>query len=106
MELRVNPDKYYVYVIRETHTMDPIYIGKGKNNRAKWHLSASKFGYHYNKKLERTLNKITNNFKDITRIIIQIDSEYDNESEAFDREMGMIREIGITNLCNLSSGGE
>lgn len=40
---------YYVYVISETKTMKPIYIGKGKNNRLNWHIFAIKSGYHYNK---------------------------------------------------------
>ena len=106
MEIQVNPDKYYVYVIRETKSASPIYVGKGKNNRAKWHLYASKFGYHYNKKLERKLNKLTNNFKDISKIEIHIDTEYDSECDALSREMQIITEIGLHRLCNLTQGGE
>jgi hypothetical protein len=105
-EIKVSPDKYYVYVICESSSMSPIYIGKGKNNRANWHLYASKFGYHYNKKLERKLKKITNNFTDMSKIQINIDSEYDNEYYALERESKIINEIGLSKLCNLTHGGE
>lgn len=86
--------------------MSPIYVGKGKNNRAKWHLSASKFGYHYNKKLERKLKKLTNDFIDMGNITIEIDSSYNDEHSALNRECELISEIGLSNLCNLTNGGE
>jgi len=105
-QIKVSPDKYYVYVICESLSMSPIYIGKGKNSRANWHLYASKFGYHYNKKLERKLKKITNNFTDMNKISIHIDSEHENEYDALDRESKLISEIGLSKLCNLTLGGE
>lgn len=104
--MKIDTDKYYVYVIYDTSNMKPIYVGKGRKNRAKWHISASKFGYHYNKKLERKLKKITNNFNDMSGVSIHIDSEYEKERDALDREVKMIAEIGLINLCNLSTGGD
>ena len=106
MPLTLDKEKYYVYVILDSSNMSPIYVGKGKNNRAKWHIWASKFGYHYNKKLERKIRKLTSDFTNMDNISIQIDSVYDNEKDALDRECFMISEIGISNLCNLTGGGE
>lgn len=105
-KLNVDSNLYYVYILRESSTMEPIYIGKGKRNRALWHLYASKFGYHYNKKLERKIRKLTNNFINIESIIIDIDSQYNDENMALNRECELIRDIGINNLCNLTEGGD
>ena len=104
--LTLDKEKYYVYVIFDSTNMSPIYVGKGRNNRAKWHIWASKSGLHYNKKLERKIRKLTDNFTNMNNISIQIDSVYDSEKDALDRERIIICEIGISNLCNLTDGGE
>jgi len=97
---------YYVYVIAETKTMKPIYIGKGKNNRLNWHIFAIKSGYHYNKKLSNKINKITENFTKLENISIFKDSVFEKECDALHREKELISMIGIDKLCNLTLGGD
>lgn len=97
---------YYVYVIAETKTMKPIYIGKGKNNRLNWHMFAIKNGYHYNKKLSNKIHKITENFTKLENISIHKDSVFEKESDALHREKELISMIGIDKLCNLTLGGD
>ena len=98
--------KYYVYVIMETHTIKPIYIGKGRNNRLNWHIYAIKSGYHYNHKLSNKISKITENLTKMENIFIYKDSVFENECDALYREKELISIIGIDNLCNLTFGGE
>lgn len=103
---KMNDDVYYVYVIYDSVNKVPIYIGKGIHNRALWHIHASKSGYHYNKKLEHKIKKITNEYTNMDNVQIYVDSKHIDESSALNRECELICEIGIENLCNLTDGGD
>lgn len=95
--------EFYTYVMVDPRTDTIFYVGKGKGDRMKRHLSEAKGGYHQNKKLANKINNILKANLEVEFIKIL---ETDIEEEAFNKEVELIAEIGLSNLCNLTEGGE
>lgn len=96
---------YYVYILIDPRTDKIFYVGKGCMKRM----------YEHVKNVQR--NRIPNNNRHLYNKIKQILSfgkrvEYkkvlitENEQDAFNKEIDLIAEIGLFNLCNLTDGGE
>lgn len=81
---------FYVYIYKDPITNDPFYIGKGKNNRWKVHLTESKENITNQRKYDR----IQSLKKQKLKPIIEIHSYYNNENEAYDVETTLIKKYG------------
>ena len=108
--------KYYVYAYLDSKMEDnisfeditfkhtPIYIGKGKNNRMFTHLNDRKRHkyYFYNR-----LNKMI--LEENIPIIIKL-KEFDNEEDAINLEIKLIKHLGRKKsgglLYNMTDGGD
>jgi len=96
---------FYVYVYydpRKTPT-EPIYVGKGHDNRAVKHIKKSQ-----NIFLNRKIAKIR---KDGFEPAIKYEFENLTEEQAFEKEKELIkfygrRDLGTGTLCNFTDGGE
>ena len=95
---------FYTYELIDPRNNVIFYVGKGQGNRMYRHLQTVKN------------NKIPNNNKHLFNKLKQLLSEnieplYNkffestNEEEALREEIRRISEIGLENLCNLTSGG-
>lgn len=92
---------FYVYYLKNSIDNNIIYVGKGKNDRMYYHIKNLK--NHYNKKLSNKINSILNkNGKILYEIVFSTTSE----QEALNKEIELISEIGLKNLCNLTHGGD
>jgi hypothetical protein len=95
--------RYYVYLIRDPRNLDPIYVGKGYDDRMFDHWSMMCRGACENPKLYNKLTKIfTSGF---IEPVYEILFRSDNEKLAFAMEVFWIFVIGLENLCNLTGGG-
>ena len=83
-------NKYYVYI--HYNNDKPFYVGKGTGNRYKDSNSRNK---HWN----NTVNKYD-------EIRFQIVSQLINEEDSYELEEFIIKEIGLSNLTNVSAGGD
>jgi len=92
---------FYVYFLINSLDNTVIYIGKGKGNRINYHEKNLKT--HYNTKLSRKINSI---IKKGGKIIHEKVFETCNENDALLKEISLINEHGVKNLCNLTNGGE
>src|SRR5215470_4142651 len=98
-------DRFYTYLIWDPRpdSREPIYVGKGRRNRAHSHLKKSS-----NPLLRRVIAKIRS---DGFQPYIEIDSYFDTSAKALHAEIGLIarygrRDLGTGSLCNLTDGGE
>lgn len=98
---------YYVYVYIDPLTNDPIYVGKGKGHRAKWHASQ--------RASTSVKSHLINRIKKIRRLgaepiivflIQNVDEEFAHlvEQEAISK-FGR-RDLGLGPLLNRTDGGE
>jgi hypothetical protein len=97
-------NNYYTYVLINSLDNMPIYVGKGKKNRAECHFKAIKNHKHYNVYLQRKVLKIWENDGEvIVKKLFMI-----NEQTAFNREVLFIKFLKYTGikLCNMTDGGE
>jgi len=86
-------------------SFSPIYVGKGHGKRYLEHLG--NIENHYNPKFKYKLLKILNGGFSKKDIENNVQIIYCNsEEKAFDLEKRLISEIGLENLCNLTTGGE
>ena len=98
--------KYYTYVLIDPINNKIFYVGKGQKKRMYDHVDNVKRGRipnGTNTYLERKIKKILksgNKVKYKKVFITEIDQE------AFNKEIELIKEIGLKNLCNLTEGGE
>ena len=105
---------WYVYIYKDPIDDSVFYVGKGKGNRHKSHLyrantwlkqgKPSRCG-SLNLHLTRKIVKIKESgFEPIVEII----ASFENEQEAYDKEMSeiAIRKNSGLSLCNLTDGGE
>jgi hypothetical protein len=101
--------KFYVYILRDPRpgkNLQPIYVGKGKNARARDHWRRA--DDHKNTFLRQILTKIKKLGLEPT---IEIVRHFEIEAEAFQLEIELIakygrRDLDIGTLCNLTDGGE
>ena len=95
---------FYVYLYRDpSRNNEPIYVGKGKNNRSTSHLTLKKKHPFY--------NRIQFMKKNGVNPIIEYLFENLDESQAFVYEIEFIakygrKDLGLGTLLNLSNGGE
>ena len=94
---------YYCYILINSITNKPFYVGKGTGRRMYMHQWMSENKNHYNKHLENTINMI---LKNGGKIIYNVILESNLESECLSKEIEMINVIGNKNLCNLTDGGD
>jgi hypothetical protein len=92
---------YYVYLLISPIDNKVFYIGKGKGNRLKRHVSLTKNDKisNGNVYLYRKIKSILKSYNDI---VYEIVFRSDNEIEAYEKEKDLIYEYGLENLCNLS----
>ena len=90
-------NKYYVYIHKNVDTGDVFYVGKGC--KAKSGIDRHSSDKYRNRYWKHYVEKYDG-----------FDSEIiaDNlsEEEAYNKERDLIKEIGLNNLCNFTSGGE
>jgi hypothetical protein len=99
---------YYVYELIDPRVNLPFYVGKGKDNRAYFHLSEQSRAKSENK---RKYNKIQKIRKDGYEPEIKIVKYFDNEEDAYLYEEELIKKYGrirydkggiLTNICESS----
>jgi len=103
---------WYVYFYRDPADNSIFYVGKGKGNRCKNHLyrastwvkkgKPSKCG-SLNLHLIRKIVKIRESGLEP---IVEIVENFDDEQDAYDREISEIACRKESGLCNITSGGE
>lgn len=92
-----NSMTYYVYQLIDPRSNQIFYVGKGCKNRAQTHLTG--YDGNNNPYKERVINKIR--AAGLEPIIRYIQTNIDNESQAYDLEEQLIKQIGIENLTNI-----
>jgi len=97
--------KYYVYILIDPMTNEEFYVGKGQGKRMYHHVDAVRRDRipNNNRHLYYKIKQILDSGQKIEYKKILIT---ENEQEAYDREIGLIKEVGLENLCNIASGGE
>jgi hypothetical protein len=97
--------KFYVYQLK-TDEGEIFYIGKGSGKRMFKHVVIAN-GTSINRgKNPKLYNKISYILKSGGYIIPEIVFESYVEADCHTKEVDLIAEIGIDNLCNLTIGGE
>ncbi len=99
--------EYYTYVLIDSRTDEIFYVGKGQKMRMYHHVNEVQRGRIPNNGtnvyLERKIKKILDSGSRIKYKKILIT---ENEQESYDKEMKLIAEIGLKNLCNITGGGK
>lgn len=95
-------DKFYVYILSNSLDEQVFYVGKCHSIkvRLRQHLrdAATRCKYHVHHKINKILSLNGN-------IIITPLFKFENEQEAYDKEIEIIRYYGRENLTNLTDGG-
>lgn len=98
-------NEYYVYKLIDPRNSKIFYIGKGQKKRMYQHVKDVQCG--------RTPNnnkKLNNKIKKILKLGLKVKYKKlfitENEQAAFNKEIKIIKEIELKNLCNLTEGGE
>ncbi len=96
---------YYVYFLIDPITGKPFYVGKGCKKRMYEHVNNAQrdripngSNIELRNKIKKILSERNVKYKKVF--------ETDNETKAYNKEKELIAEIGLENLCNLTSGGE
>lgn len=94
---------YYVYFLISPLDGKIFYIGKGKGNRMRRHVSLTKRDKVSNGNiyLFRKIKSILESYDDV---IYDVVYKTDNEIEAYEKEIELIEKYGLENLCNTSLG--
>lgn len=94
---------YYVYFLISPLDNKVFYIGKGKGNRMRKHVHLAKKGKisNGNDYLFRKIKYILESYDDV---IYKVVYKTNNEVESYEKEIELIENYGIENLCNLSLG--
>jgi len=97
---------YYTYVLIDSVTNKIFYVGKGSGNRMYKHIQIAKgqsICRNTNKKLYNKIQKIITTGNNVITLKV-----FENEDEylILEHEKKLISELGIENLCNLTTGGE
>ena len=96
---------FYVYKL-VTSDNEVIYVGKGSGNRMYKHAKiamGNSINRTKNPKLYNKIKKIINNGG---FVVPEIVFKSTSENDCLNEEIKLIKEIGLQNLCNLTSGGE
>jgi len=95
---------YYVYILIDSETNVPFYVGKGTGNRIYAHERCVRRGKvpHGNSYLFEKISKILAGGFFIGRRKVFVSED---EVACYDEEERLIKKYGIENLCNLASGG-
>jgi len=98
--------KYYTYVLIDPISGRIFYVGKGQKLRMYQHIKDVQRGripngsnVYLGRKIEKILS--SGNKVKYKKVLIT-----ENSQEAFDKEIELIKEIGLKNLCNIQIGGE
>ncbi len=98
--------KFYVYQLIDPRNDKVFYVGKGQKKRMNVHIIAVRNGRIPN----GTNSKLGNKIRKILSLGLEIKYKKvlitENGKEAFNKEIELIAEIGLENLCNLTNGGE
>lgn len=99
-------ETFYIYIYKHPDTLIPFYVGKGKGDRAYYHLKCCPSDT--NKHKVNTIKKILNAGKEP---VIEFYRTNLTEQEAFDLEIRLIKSIGRKDLktgplCNKTDGGD
>ncbi len=98
--------KFYVYQLIDSRDGTIFYVGKGQNKRMYQHVKdvkRNKIPNHSNTKLGNKIKKILSLGLKVKYKKIFIT---ENEQKAYDKEIDIIKEIGLENLCNIMVGGK
>ena len=98
--------KFYTYELISSLTNEIFYIGKGSGERCYMHEKIATGNSKSKLKNPKLYNKISNILENNGTVLINKILETDNEKESLDKEIEIIKFIGIENLCNLTIGGE
>lgn len=97
---------FYVYLLKNSQDGTILYVGKGKGYRKTKHFGIA-MGDGKNRKANPKLyNKIRSLVSQNIEVIVETIFESADEQACLDFEMAKIAEIGLSNLCNLTAGGE
>ena len=97
--------KFYVYRLK-TDDNKIIYIGKGSGDRMLKHIQIANGNSLNKQKNPKLYNKILSTINMGGYIIPEIIFENEDEKKCLEKEIAIIKEIGLENLCNLTEGGE
>ena len=92
--------RYYVYLLIDPRNSQIFYVGKGKGNRARQHLSDARAGRVQNSVKH---DKIVEIQKDCNEVVVKIVEDNLSEQEAFQLERKYIIELceyGLTNIVH------
>ena len=98
--------RFYVYALIDGRNDEIFYIGKGCNERMYKHVQLAKRNAKLCNRNPKLYNKIKKILQDGCIIKYNKIFESDCESETLDKEKEVIKNIGLENLTNLTSGGE
>lgn len=97
------PPLHYTYFLIDPRNDEVFYVGKGVKRRFFVHFQDVRRGKHYNPKLKNKLLKLLS--LGLTPIVEKI-FEHEDEWPCHANEMFAIAFYGMSNLCNLTNGGE
>ena len=97
--------KFYVYQL-VTNDGEIFYIGKGSGERMFKHIKIAKSKSINRTKNPKLYNKISSILNKGGYVIPEILFESDVEEQCLQKEVSLIKEIGLDKLCNLTEGGE
>lgn len=94
---------YYVYFLISPLDDKVFYIGKGKGNRMRRHVHLAKRGKisNGNDYLFRKIKSILESYDDV---IYKVVFKTEDEIKAYEKEIELIKNYGLENLCNISLG--
>jgi len=95
--------EYYVYILKNSETDNPFYVGKGNGSRMYYHENIVKAGKKLNNR--HLYYKIIKILESGYKIKYEILYKTTDEELAYKVEEKKIEELGIDNLCNLTYGG-
>lgn len=96
---------FYVYILK-TNEDDIIYVGKGSGSRMYKHIQIAKGKSQNRDKNPKLYNKISSILNKGGYVKPNVVFESLNEDDCFNKEISLINEIGLNDLCNLTIGGE
>lgn len=97
--------QHYVYFLIDPRDRRPFYIGKGQKKRMYRHVSNVRKG-----RVPNSNPRLGNKIQKILSLGLKIEYKKvfvtDCCQKAFDKEKELIEKIGLSNLCNLRTGGK